>query len=89
MTSLAIANFDIPGEPRFPLNAMYGKPANQNEAGGLLQQSLVKQFARDTVGTYCIPKLMCVITDVCHHNRFVTAVFIMINIFPAFHRKVK
>lgn len=31
--SLAIARFDIPGEPGFPLNSVYAKPASPNEAG--------------------------------------------------------
>jgi len=33
MQTLAIANFTIPGDPKFPLNAMYQKPANKAEAG--------------------------------------------------------
>ena len=37
LISLAIANFDIPGEPRFPLNAMYQKPSNKNEAGKITE----------------------------------------------------
>merc|ERR1711962_1795202 len=46
LTSLAIANFDIPGEPRFPLNAMYGKPANQNEAA--MTRDYLLQLRKET-----------------------------------------
>ncbi|XP_067648761.1 actin-related protein 2/3 complex subunit 3-A-like [Haliotis asinina] len=31
MYTLGISNFPIPGEPKFPLNAMYTKPANRGE----------------------------------------------------------
>uniref|UniRef100_A0A3Q1FLW9 Actin-related protein 2/3 complex subunit 3 n=1 Tax=Acanthochromis polyacanthus TaxID=80966 RepID=A0A3Q1FLW9_9TELE len=31
MYTLGITNFPIPGEPGFPLNAMYAKPANKQE----------------------------------------------------------
>lgn len=30
---LAISKFDIPGEPGFPLNAVYVKPSSAQEAG--------------------------------------------------------
>lgn len=33
MYSLAISRFDIPGDPGFPLNSVYAKPANSSEAG--------------------------------------------------------
>ena len=33
MYTLGISNFPIPGESRFPLNAMFAKPANRNEEG--------------------------------------------------------
>lgn len=33
MYSIAIAKFDIPGEPGFPLNAVYAKPSSPAEAG--------------------------------------------------------
>lgn len=33
MYTLGITNFPIPGEPGFPLNAMYSKPANKQEEG--------------------------------------------------------
>lgn len=32
MRTLAISRFDIPGDPKFPLNSVYGKPANANDA---------------------------------------------------------
>uniref|UniRef100_A0A287D0F8 Actin related protein 2/3 complex subunit 3 n=1 Tax=Ictidomys tridecemlineatus TaxID=43179 RepID=A0A287D0F8_ICTTR len=31
MYTLGITNFPIPGEPGFPLNAIYAKPANKQE----------------------------------------------------------
>lgn len=33
MYTLGITNFPIPGEPGFPLNAMYVKPTNKQEEG--------------------------------------------------------
>ena len=33
MQTLAIANFTLPGDSGFPLNAMYQKPASKAEAG--------------------------------------------------------
>lgn len=33
MYSLGITSFPIPGEPGFPLNAMYVKPSNKQEEG--------------------------------------------------------
>ena len=33
MVTLAISRFAIPGEPGFPLNAVYVKPSNPQEAG--------------------------------------------------------
>ena len=38
MYTLAISKFDIPGEPGFPLNSVYAKPANQNDAGKYFNQ---------------------------------------------------
>lgn len=32
MYTLAISRFDIPGDPGFPLNSVYGKPATQQDA---------------------------------------------------------
>jgi len=37
MYTLAISKFDIPGEPGFPLNSVYAKPASQHEADFLRQ----------------------------------------------------
>lgn len=37
MTTLAMANFVIPGDSGFPLNAMYSKPSSKAEAGNLTQ----------------------------------------------------
>ena len=33
MQTLAIANFDLPGDRGFPLNALYAKPSDKSEAG--------------------------------------------------------
>lgn len=33
MYTLGLINFPIPGEPKFPLNAMFTKPANRGEEG--------------------------------------------------------
>lgn len=35
MYTLGITNFPIPGEPGFPLNAMYAKPTSKQEEGTL------------------------------------------------------
>jgi len=32
MVTMAIVNFDIPGDAKFPLNALYGKPQDRSEA---------------------------------------------------------
>lgn len=49
MYTLGITNFPIPGEPGFPLNAIYTKPANKQEEGkanpGPLNASLGSQYA--------------------------------------------
>ncbi|XP_067137507.1 actin-related protein 2/3 complex subunit 3 [Centruroides vittatus] len=37
MYSLAISKFDIPGEPGFPLNAVYAKPSSPQEADVMRQ----------------------------------------------------
>ena len=39
MYTLAISRFDIPGEAGFPLNAVYGKPKDDAEAGGCFPDS--------------------------------------------------
>ena len=41
MYSLAISRFDIPGDPGFPLNSVYARPAN-NEDAELLRQYLLQ-----------------------------------------------
>ncbi|XP_076364226.1 actin-related protein 2/3 complex, subunit 3A isoform X1 [Tachypleus tridentatus] len=40
MYSLAISKFDIPGEPGFPLNAVYAKPSSPQEADTMRQYLL-------------------------------------------------
>lgn len=35
LNALALENFNIPGEPGFPLNPLYAPPANRNDAGTL------------------------------------------------------
>lgn len=35
LSTLAVSNFAIPGDPVFPLNAMYAPPADRNQAGKL------------------------------------------------------
>jgi len=40
MYSLAIARFDIPGDPGFPLNGVYQKPCNNEEADAMRQYFL-------------------------------------------------
>lgn len=42
MYTLGITNFPIPGEPGFPLNAMYLKPTTKQEEGTLQTASLLK-----------------------------------------------
>lgn len=36
MYSLAVSKFPIPGDPTFPLNAVYGKPKNDADLGELV-----------------------------------------------------
>jgi len=36
MATLALANFSLPGDSGFPLNAMYQKPSTKSEAGELM-----------------------------------------------------
>ena len=33
LNALALENFNIPGEPGFPLNPLFAPPANRNDAG--------------------------------------------------------
>jgi len=45
LNALALENFNIPGEPGFPLNPLYAPPANRNDAD-LLRQYL-SQFRQE------------------------------------------
>nr|SVE73847.1 EOG090X0EJM [Daphnia atkinsoni] len=56
MYTLAISKFDIPGEPGFPLNSVYAKPASQHEAD-LLRQYLTQ--ARQEMGLRLVDKVFC------------------------------
>ena len=38
LNALALENFNIPGEPGFPLNPLYAPPANRNDAGTIPHQ---------------------------------------------------
>lgn len=44
MYTLGITNFPIPGEPGFPLNAIYAKPTNKQEEGKTKQRTLKASF---------------------------------------------
>lgn len=46
MYTLAISKFDIPGEPNFPLNSVYAKPSNPNEADTMRQY--LQQIRQET-----------------------------------------
>jgi len=46
MQSLAISRFYIPGEAQFPLNAMYGRPANKQEEDNM--RSYLQQLRQET-----------------------------------------
>ncbi|CAG5124815.1 unnamed protein product [Candidula unifasciata] len=46
MYTLGISNFPIPGEPGFPLNAMYSKPANKAEDDTMRQY--LQQLRQET-----------------------------------------
>jgi len=46
MYTLAISRFDIPGEAGFPLNAVYGKPRDDNEAD--LMRQYLTQLRQET-----------------------------------------
>ena len=41
MHTLAISKFDIPGDPGFPLNSVYARPATQQESGMLFRATFV------------------------------------------------
>jgi actin related protein 2/3 complex subunit 3 len=60
LQTLAIANFDLPGEPRFPLNAMYQKPSNKAEADSM--RSYLTQIRQET-GQRLIEKAFDPTTD--------------------------
>lgn len=55
MQQLGIASFSIPGEAGFPLNAMYAKPANRQEAD---QMRAYLQQIRQETGTRLVEKVM-------------------------------
>ena len=42
MYTLGLINFPIPGEPKFPLNAMFTKPANRGEEGMIAKDSFLR-----------------------------------------------
>ena len=44
MYTLAVQPFDIPGDPGFPLNNMYSKPQNRQEAGEIVVAALLTSF---------------------------------------------
>lgn len=44
MATMAIINFDIPGDAKFPLNALYGKPRDRNESGQLFFHLIPKKI---------------------------------------------
>jgi actin related protein 2/3 complex subunit 3 len=51
LDALANSRFDIPGEPGFPLNAVYAKPSNPREADDL--RAFVKQLRLETGTRVC------------------------------------
>ncbi|XP_034948334.1 actin-related protein 2/3 complex subunit 3 [Chelonus insularis] len=56
MYSLAISKFDIPGDPKFPLNSVYAKPSSPAEADQMrqyLQQLRQETAARLVDKVYC------------------------------------
>ena len=50
MATLAIANFSLPGDSGFPLNAMYQKPSTKSEAGELMSSLVVTFLFRHLKG---------------------------------------
>ena len=42
LQTLAVTAFDIPGDPKFPLNAMYQKPNTRQDSGKCLSPQQVK-----------------------------------------------
>lgn len=59
MYTLGITNFPIPGEPGFPLNAMYVKPANKQEEGEIQHQKTELNMRRSV----CLPVCQVVKED--------------------------
>ncbi|XP_073990143.1 actin-related protein 2/3 complex, subunit 3A [Rhodnius prolixus] len=51
MYTLAISKFDIPGEPGFPLNSVYAKPATSSEAD--LMRQYLQQIRQETGVRIC------------------------------------
>lgn len=60
MFSLGIAKFSVPGEPGFPLNAMYHKPGNKNEED---QMRLYLTQIRQETGMRLVEKVFDPQTD--------------------------
>ena len=54
MYTLAISRFDLPGDPGFPLNSVYSKPANAEDAD-LLRQYLLQ--LRQECGTRLVDRV--------------------------------
>jgi len=54
MYTLAISRFDIPGDPGFPLNSVYGRPTNPQEADVLRQYI---QQMRQEIGIRVVDKV--------------------------------
>jgi actin related protein 2/3 complex, subunit 3 len=44
LNALALENFNIPGEPGFPLNPLYAPPANRNDAGIVFERDVDYRF---------------------------------------------
>lgn len=51
MYTLGISNFPIPGDARFPLNAMFAKPANKSEEDAL--RAFTQQLRQETGVRMC------------------------------------
>lgn len=45
LNTLALENFNIPGEPGFPLNPLFAPPANRNDAGIFNGFEMMANFA--------------------------------------------
>lgn len=68
MYTLGITNFPIPGEPGFPLNAIYAKPANKQE-DGKNRVSILSLLAQEDFLhlTFCPPPFLA-LTDTQMEN---------------------